>query len=97
LINDLLTNLLDKKADDIVVCDPMAGIVTIPLESLRLGFKSIAVEYNPVAYLILKGTIEYPALYGQRLAKHFREECKKLITYAQKELSSFIPLTLKDI
>ena len=90
-INELVTKLLGKAVDEIIICDPMAGGGTIPLESLRLGFKTIAVEYNPVAYLILKGTIEYPALYGQRLAERVQEEAKKLIAYAQNKLGELYP------
>lgn len=91
---DLIAKLLrlkGKKPDEITVCDPMAGGGTIPFESLRLGFRTIAVEYNPVAYLILKATIGYPSKYGYELAKLVREESEKLILFAQKELESFYP------
>jgi len=76
LISQLFSKHLDKKADEIVVCDPMAGGGTIPFESLRLGFRSIAVEYNPVAYLILKGTLEYPSLYGENLQSRLEMRAK---------------------
>lgn len=90
-INELLSKHIGKSTHEIVICDPMAGGGTIPLESLRLGFKSIAVEYNPVAYLILKGTIEYPSLYGNELAERVKEESKRLISYAEDELGKFYP------
>jgi adenine-specific DNA methylase len=90
-INELVAKLLGKAVNEIIICDPMAGGGTIPLESLRLGFKTIAVEYNPVAYLILKGTIEYPTLYGQRLAAHVQEEAKRLIAHIQNKLGKFYP------
>ena len=45
--------------------DPFAGGGAIPLESLRLGCEVEASDLNPVAVLILKGTIEYPQKYGQ--------------------------------
>ena len=41
-----------------VMLDPMAGGGTIPLEALNIGLRVKAIEYNPVAYLILKGTLE---------------------------------------
>ena len=47
-----------------LVVDPMAGGGSIPLESLRLGFRTVAVEYNPVAHLILRATVEFPAKYA---------------------------------
>src|SRR5262249_11115658 len=50
-----------------IVLDPFAGGGAIPLEATRLGCQSIANDYNPVAYLILRATCEFPQKYGQRL------------------------------
>lgn len=47
------------------VLDPFAGGGSIPLECLRLGLETYAGEYNPVAVLILKCTLEYPQKYGK--------------------------------
>lgn len=47
---------------DVVVMDPMAGGGSIPLEAVRMGFKAIANELNPVACTVLESTIEYPFL-----------------------------------
>lgn len=47
------------------VLDPFAGGGAIPLEAGRLGCKAIANDYNPVAYLILKGACEFPQKYGK--------------------------------
>lgn len=47
------------------VLDPFAGGGAIPLEALRLGCEVYAFDYNPVATLILKCTLEYPQKYGQ--------------------------------
>jgi adenine-specific DNA methylase len=46
------------------VLDPFAGGGAIPLEAMRLGCDVTAVDINPVAWFILKCTLEYP----QRLA-----------------------------
>jgi putative DNA methylase len=48
-----------------VVLDPFAGGGSIPLEAARLGCRSIANDYNPVAYLILRATCEFPQKYGK--------------------------------
>ncbi len=91
---DIIVNLLSKdgkKADEIVVCDPMAGGGAIPFESLRLGFRTVAIDYNPVAYIILKATIEYPAKYGRELANRVRDEAKKLIYFIEENLGEFYP------
>ena len=46
------------------VLDPFAGGGAIPLEAMRLGCHVVANDYNPVAWFILKCTLEFP----QRLA-----------------------------
>ena len=43
------------------VLDIFAGGGAIPLEAMRLGAHAIAVEYNPVAWFILKCTLEFPS------------------------------------
>jgi len=48
------------------VLDPFAGGGSYPLEALRLGCEAYASDYNPVAVLILKATLEYPQKYGKR-------------------------------
>ena len=45
--------------------DPFGGGGAIPLEALRLGCEVEASDLNPVAVLILKGTVEYPQRFGQ--------------------------------
>ena len=47
------------------VLDPFSGGGAIPLEALRLGAETYAMDLNPVAYLILKATLEYPQKFGQ--------------------------------
>lgn len=47
------------------VLDPFAGGGSIPLEAGRLGCQPIANDYNPVAYLILRSTCEFPQKYGK--------------------------------
>jgi len=71
--NSLNQNLIEKARMDILeanggkpprVLDPFAGGGSIPLEALRLGCETYASDYNPVATLILKCTLEYPQKYG---------------------------------
>jgi adenine-specific DNA methylase len=50
------------------VLDPFAGGGAIPLEAMRLGCEATAVDINPVAWFILKCTLEYP----QKLAGQVR-------------------------
>lgn len=48
------------------VLDCFAGGGSIPLEALRLGCETYALEYNPIAVLILKAVLEYPQKYGRK-------------------------------
>ena len=50
------------------VLDPFAGGGAIPLEAMRLGCDVTAMDINPVAWFILKCTLEYP----QKLAGQTR-------------------------
>ena len=72
--NSLNPRLLERARRDILeasggrpprVLDPFAGGGAIPLEALRLGCETYASDYNPVAVLILKATLEYPQKFGQ--------------------------------
>ncbi|MCZ7547630.1 MAG: DUF1156 domain-containing protein [Anaerolineales bacterium] len=47
------------------VLDPFSGGGSYPLEALRLGCDSYANDYNPVAVLIEKATLEYPQKFGR--------------------------------
>ena len=64
------------------VLDPFAGGGAIPLEAGRLGCQAIANDYNPVAYLILRGTCEFPQKYGRPgkrrvIAERFRKKTEE--------------------
>jgi len=51
------------------VLDPFGGGGAIPLEAMRLGCEATAIDINPVAWFILKCTLEYPQkLAGQKRA-----------------------------
>lgn len=89
------------------VLDPFAGGGAIPSEALRLGCETYASDYNPVAVLILKCTLEYPQRYGR--AKKVKsgdlqvevtvnpllEDVKKwgnwVLEEAKKEIGKFYP------
>jgi putative DNA methylase len=73
------------------VLDSFAGGGSIPLEALRLGAQAFAVEHNPVAYLILKATIEYPQRYGQSLIEEVQRWGAWVLEQARRELAVFYP------
>jgi len=59
--------------NDPCVLDPTAGGGSIPFEAARLGLRTIANDLNPVAWLILKATVEFPAKYGQELLSRYEK------------------------
>jgi len=81
--NSLNYGVIEKAKNDILeangrkplrALDPFAGGGSIPLEALRLGCETHAIEYNPVAVLILKCTLEYPQRYGKPKPKDTKNE-----------------------
>ncbi|MEM1803332.1 MAG: DUF1156 domain-containing protein [Desulfurococcaceae archaeon] len=77
---------------EIRLLDVFAGGGSIPFEALRLGIgEVVAVEYNPVAYIILKATLEYPLKYGQRLARDVERWAKWLLERVKEEVRPYYP------
>jgi len=69
------------------VLDPFAGGGAIPLEAGRLGCQAIANDYNPVAYLILRATCEFPQKYGriERFSEREIERFKRELAAAKSD------------
>lgn len=72
--NSLRSDLIERARKEILaanggkppkVLDPFGGGGAIPLEALRLGCETYSNDYNPVAVLIQKCTLEYPQKYGK--------------------------------
>lgn len=76
---------------EITVMDPMAGGGSIPFEALRYGFTVLAGELNPVASVILKATLDYPARYGPTLADDIRRWGDVWAKRVEKRLADFFP------
>jgi adenine-specific DNA methylase len=77
--------------DDVTVMDPMAGGGSIPLESARLGFRTLANEYNPVACSVLEATVDYPFRFGQDLGKKARRWGRELGRRFNARVERFFP------
>ncbi|MEM4570725.1 MAG: hypothetical protein QXE66_05400 [Desulfurococcaceae archaeon] len=83
---DLSSITIPKEA---TILDPMAGGGSIPLESAILGVNTVACDYNPVSYLLLRATVEFPAKYGLELWRRLVGEVRALLSYALRELSPY--------
>ena len=76
---------------DISVLDPTAGGGSIPFETLRLGFGAIANDLNPVASLILRATVEWPAQYGSALLSEFNALADRFVGERDRRLAPLYP------
>jgi putative DNA methylase len=71
-----ILDFFDGRAPRVLDC--FAGGGSIPLEALRLGCETYALEYNPVAVLILKAALEYPQKYSNLKVRIEKAEQKTL-------------------
>jgi adenine-specific DNA methylase len=78
-------------AEHPLVVDPMAGGGSIPFEAMRLGLPIVAGDLNPVAFICLKGTLEYPTRFGKKLLPAVESFCKEVHEAAKAELEEFFP------
>ncbi|MBA2393112.1 MAG: DUF1156 domain-containing protein [Ktedonobacteraceae bacterium] len=79
------------------VLDMFAGGGSIPLEALRLGCESYAVELNPVAHIIELCTLVYPQKYGRSLVDDVRKWGTWVIEHAKEELAEFYPSPEQEV
>jgi putative DNA methylase len=76
---------------NIAAMDPMAGGGSIPFEALRLGLTTHAYELNPVASVILKATLDYPARFGSDFANNILKWGGILNKHVEKKLEAYFP------
>jgi len=75
-----------------VGADLMAGGGSIPFEMARSGYgEVISGEYNPVAYVILKAAVEYPARYGERLVRDVEQYGKMVLRELREKVKEYYP------
>jgi hypothetical protein len=76
---------------ELSVLDPFAGGGSIPFEALRYGFTTIANDLNPVAAVILKATLDYPARFGSSLADDIRKWGNEWAKRVKEKLEPYFP------
>ena len=80
-----------KMYGDLTLSDPFAGSGMIGFEALRLGLNVELSDNNPIAYLIMKATIEYPKKYGEKLVNDVEREGKRIIEELKKDYEKYYP------
>lgn len=73
------------------VLDMFSGGGAIPLEALRLGCETYAVELNPVAHIIELCTLVYPQKYGKNLADEVEKWGNWVIEKVREEIGDLYP------
>ncbi|MEA5467454.1 DUF1156 domain-containing protein [Spirulina sp. 06S082] len=73
------------------VLDMFAGGGAIPLEALRLGCETYAIDLNPVAHIIELCTLVYPQKYGSKLATEVETWGNWVIERVKSEIGDLYP------
>jgi putative DNA methylase len=96
--SDLLRRIKERYPEGVTVLDPFAGTGMILFEALRLGCDVVGIDYNPVACLIMRCTLEYPLKYnainkdGQfKLYSDVKFYAEKIYSSLKEKLVRFYP------
>ncbi|HQE91692.1 MAG TPA: DUF1156 domain-containing protein [Anaerolineae bacterium] len=81
----------DRSLQDTVLLDPFSGGGSIPFEARRYGLSVIANELNPVACVILKATLDYPATFGPELAADIKKWGNLWAKRVHEKLAPYFP------
>ena len=88
--------LRENMASGPVLLDPTAGGGSIPFESVRVGLQTLCNDLNPVAALIERATVEWPARYGGPLKGIIEGLGHRLTEEVRKRLNGVFPEELRD-
>ena len=89
LLKDMRSYLGLKENESLNMLDFMAGGGSIPLEGIRHGLKVYANDLNPVAAIVLKATLEYPARFGRSLVPTIQKYAAQVDAAVRKRLLPF--------
>ncbi len=87
----IFETLAGRPLHEITLLDPFSGGGSIPFEARRYGLATIANELNPVAAVILKATLDYPAQYGPELAAEIQHWGRRWAKRARQQLRAYFP------
>ena len=86
-----------RSLDALSILDPTAGGGSIPFEAERVGYSVVANDLNPVAAVILKATVDWPARFGSSLLAEFSNLTEEFIRRAESKYEGVFPLEPEDI
>lgn len=86
---DEYTKVLGKDPTEITVLDPFAGTGNLAFPSAELGLAVTCFDYNPLAHLIERGSLEIPSTLDYRLVKEFECAAGKIINEVKNDVGQF--------
>ena len=88
--------LVETSIAGAIVLDPTAGGGSIPFETTRLGLKAAANDLNPVAALIERATLEWPAKFGAVVKDMVSELGREFTARIRQRLAGVFPNEPRD-
>ena len=82
-------NMLDSTPSDIKVLDIFSGTGNLILPAVELGLNVTCSDYNPLAYLITRGSLEIPSTSGLDLVVEFESAANTIINEVELEVGRF--------
>lgn len=79
-----------------IVLDPTAGGGSIPFESMRLGCSTIANDLNPVAWLTMKATCDYPASFAHTIHDRYTTLAAQFLEKVKARIADVYPASLVE-
>ena len=83
--------LAENLPSGVSVLDPTAGGGSVPFEAVRLGLGTLANDLNPIAVVVERATLEWPALHGFALKSAVEEIGEKLRAHVRRRLGDMFP------
>ena len=71
--------------------DPFGGTGALPFAAAWLGCESHSIDYNPVAVLLQKCVLEYPAKDGEKLIRDIRKVTNDMEENIHEAVKEFYP------
>ena len=82
-------NMLDSAPSDIKVLDTFSGTGNLIFPAAELGLDVTCSDYNPLAHLITRGSLEIPSTSGPDLVGEFENAANAIINEVEREVGQF--------
>jgi putative DNA methylase len=87
--NTIFAKKLGVDPKEIKILDPFGGAGSLMFPSAQLGLDVTASDYNPLAHIIEKSILEFPAKYGENLVIDVEKYASQIIEKTKKDVGNF--------